>query len=332
MLLTLEKRDEPEAPLLYQVKPSAVWMEVDTPTGDRDTFSQRWHYQPGYPAPAYSLNVPQWPARKLPGGEISASKAPAQPVVRVWWSPELREPHGVTLERNHEFADLDDLVNRRIVLNGSQVILESVRVEPHKVEIKGPLGERVALRNVHSCLVVRINTLVGAKNTPVWVRTHGLPIRGQEHQYFSQAGKYTAIFWPVTVSQAKEMLRGLEIISVADFKAQAAANNYYLEMDQLHDPTPGDNRPLPAVDLDSLTAYNLGSDSADWRTAEEKSKKETQVLSPNAVPTEPTLAPAPPEPNTSTSNAPPTEELRLPDVLPPASDVQRGKEKKAGPF
>jgi hypothetical protein len=295
MLLALEHHDIPDTALLYQIKPSAVWLEVDTSTGDRDTFSQRWYYQPGYPAPTYGIDVPHWPARQLPGGAASTTGAPARPVLRAWWSPEFKEPRGVSLEKGHEYAALEDLSNRRVALNGSQVIVESVTVEEHVVENEASRQNRPPLRRKDSCLVVRLSY---PKDSPVWVKLHGLRVGGHEHRYFTQANKCTAIFWPVSREEASEVLRGIEIVSVSAFKAKAQANNYYVEMNKLPEPRPGDNRPLPGVDLDALSARPLGADSGDWRTAEEKGPKEIFVGLPG--PDAPGIVAHQPVPGTTT--------------------------------
>jgi hypothetical protein len=45
-----------------------------------------------------------------------------------------------------------------------------------------------------------------------------LDVQGYEHLYYTQAGRYTGIFWPVTEAGVQNNLRALRVFSVEQFK------------------------------------------------------------------------------------------------------------------
>src|SRR5207248_2134554 len=71
----------------------APWPLTDTP------FALRWSNRPGYPAPAWTLDVPRWPSS--PG-----TSSAARPSLRVWWNPDQVAPASGGLDRGADF-DLD---------------------------------------------------------------------------------------------------------------------------------------------------------------------------------------------------------------------------------
>ena len=83
MLWALEKKSSGEESTLQQVRPVKTWMELEAEGGT--PFAQVWNYQPGYPAPAWGLNVPAWSVR--PGGQapvpavLPEAATDARPVV-----------------------------------------------------------------------------------------------------------------------------------------------------------------------------------------------------------------------------------------------------------
>ena len=102
------------------------------------------------------------------------------------------------------------------------------------------------MRETVSCLVVRLTHPPGR---PVWVRLRGLTPRGQEQRFYTAIGHSTALFWPITGEEASQGLAGLSFYSVTAFKARAHARGFYVELDGLAPPAPGDLRPEPPVSL-----------------------------------------------------------------------------------
>lgn len=238
LLLTLERELDLQPPTIQQVKAATVWLEVSAGDGiSTRPFSQRSYYLPGYPAPAWSVDVPHWPRRGSGGLE--------RPRVKAWWSP-YREPSGVRLERGHHFTSPLELINRPLKLDSGMGLLESVAIEDRLVETHPATRDIPAVREKKSCLVVRLRYPPG---DPGWVRLLGLELGGEEHYWFTSARKCTAVFWPVTAEQAERLLQTIEIVSLADFKKKAEENNYHLKLDNLPEPQAGDLRPLPPVDL-----------------------------------------------------------------------------------
>ena len=77
-----------------------------------------------------------------------------------------------------------------------EAVIESIVLEDHRVEVSP--GEPAQLK---PCLVVR---LAFPANFPCLVdpsSLKGLQVIGHEHRIYSQAGKYTGLFWPVNQAE-----------------------------------------------------------------------------------------------------------------------------------
>jgi hypothetical protein len=231
MLATLEKEPDPREDTLQMLKPRWTWLELG-PAAAGAPYSVRWGYRASYPAPAWALSVPRWPGR--PG-----SPELERPVLRAWWDPDQETGPPEALDRGPDFRTPADLVNRRLLVDGDEVTVRSVRVEQHTVS-------RAGVRETVSCLVVRLTHPPGR---PVWVRLSGLTPRGQEQRFYTAIGHSTALFWPITEEEANQGLAGLSFYSVNAFKARARARGFYVELDGLAPPAPGDLRPGPPVSL-----------------------------------------------------------------------------------
>lgn len=238
MLVTLEKKPDPLVPTIQQHVPARTWLELALPEGYKAPYAVRWHYQPGYPAPAWSLESPRWPT--LPG----STKA-FKPIVRAWWSPDV-EPTGKALERSTDFQQPLDIDNRSLVLGKETVVIESVQVEEQTVQTAPATPRQPAVFELKPCLVVRVRH---AQGKPVWVRVKGVNAVGAEHRFYSEAGKYAGVFWPVTRDEAALHLQKIEVLSLSAFKEAAAQRQYDLELDNTYEPQVSDNRPLPPANL-----------------------------------------------------------------------------------
>jgi hypothetical protein len=235
MLLTLEKQDLTQAATLRQWTPAKTWFEVTPPPEVKTPVSRRWHYQPGYPAAAWSVESPEWP---------SAGATPARPLVRAWWSPDASALVGETLERGKDFTSLKDVLDRPLTVDREKVFVESVQLERHLVELKPGVGDAASQREDQMCLVVRVSHPLGH---PVWAELRGLETKGAEHRYYTNAGKYTAIFWPVTPDQADKALKGLAVYSLPAFKSDAEKRGFAVDVPNLYEPQASDTRPLPPL-------------------------------------------------------------------------------------
>ena len=231
ILATLERMPEASEGTLHLPRPREVWFEVapgdDTKTGS--PLVVRWTNREGYPAPAWSLEAPDWP-RTLGTDE------PARPTLRAWWREELSSPAGDTL---NEVKPIDVRLpvdaDRTIELPGGTVILRGVQVEEHNVEVSQ--GERRWM----PCLVVR---LAYPKGKPVWVRPRGVNATGWEHRFYTTADSYTGLFWTTTIDQALTTVNRLDLISLDTFKRTCEGEGGYIEL-PLDAPRGGSMAPPP---------------------------------------------------------------------------------------
>jgi hypothetical protein len=212
---------------LEVVRPREAWFEL-APWPETETpFALRWSNRPGYPAPAWTLDVPRWPSS--PG-----TSSAARPTLRVWWNPDQDAPAAGGLDRGPDFELDSGRAADPVPIEGNGVIVESVRVEDHPVET------RPGAREIKTCLVVR---LAHAPGKPISVRPRGLVLAGSEQRFYAAAARTTALFWPVTRDEAAAMLTGLSLYSVEAFKAQAERRGFSIEMRDLAPPTPDDFPP-----------------------------------------------------------------------------------------
>lgn len=227
MLCTLEKAFSRFETSLSVVRPREVWYELEPLGAPEVPFALRWSNRSGYPAAAWTLDVARWPSSP---GTVS----PARPILRCWWNPDQDTPASAGLDRGPDF-DLDTgRAASPVPIEGDNVLVESVRVEDHRVEVRHGTWE------VKSCLVVR---LVHGPGKPIAVRPVGLVPAGSEQRFYTSAAKTTALFWPVTRDEAGAKLTGLKLSSIHTFKAQAERRGFSSEMRELPIPKPDDVPP-----------------------------------------------------------------------------------------
>jgi hypothetical protein len=73
-------------------------------------------------------------------------------------------------------------------------------------------------------------------------------VRGGEHRVYSDASKYTGIFWPIDEEKAKEL--SLQVISLEAFKQavkQPELGVHYGQLNKLLEPQLGDGLLVPEV-------------------------------------------------------------------------------------
>jgi hypothetical protein len=230
LLTTLERLTDRTAITLQQVKPQDVWFEVQPPANVQSLFGVRYGYHFGYPAATWSFDVPEWP---LALGTPNL----ASPQIRAWWSPDQEAASSAVLQQGADFSSGTELVNRPIQIEGDKVVVESVSVENHLVEV-----ERSQKPVSKPCLVVR---LAYPKDKPVWVKVSGAGnVEGLEHRFYQDANKYTGIFWPAPPNAAENLAK-LSFISVPVFKREAERRGFVLDLKDAGVPEVRNDRPSP---------------------------------------------------------------------------------------
>jgi hypothetical protein len=214
-------------------RPSFVWLEASA--GDLPAPQPlwlRWGNREWLPAPAWSMKTGRWPG--LPGGE---GRQPQK--IHAWWITDRATPPveqslpGRTKGLNQ---DDPDFLNRPLQIEGDDIVIESVRLEKHAAFVN-PETRRPA-----TCLVVRLKHAPGK---PVIARVvpgvGGFTQEGCEHRLYSDANKYTGIFWPVNESGGAEFT--LQLMSLNKIKANAK----HAEINNLPPPQSGDRCPVEEV-------------------------------------------------------------------------------------
>jgi hypothetical protein len=220
LLVTLEQAANVRAPTLKHIKPNFIWFEVKAQEV-AEPVALNWERSPGYFAPAWALNVPKWPSR--PDGE------PARPVLRSWWLSDQEPPSLETLKRD----DLTKVDRKEVSGDGGTITVESFGVEKLKLRDGNPTD----------CLVVRLRHPPGK---PALAVVEGLDTSGLEHRFYSEANRYTGIFWPVTKGQLEQTNFSVKLISVEACKKEASRKNTQVEL-TLEAPQPGNSPPPPAL-------------------------------------------------------------------------------------
>jgi hypothetical protein len=180
-----------------------------------------------YSAPCWGLDV--LPVKPWP--------ADVHPVVEVFWAEDEIKPAG-TLRRDVHFTKVQQVIreNAEVDVRVNQkewgtVTLEDVRIEKRQLEDPQTGKEKPV-----SCLAVRLRHPEG-KPFLVRLPTAWRPRPAEEHRFYTQAGKYTALFWPVTADDFSRSLQSLELISLEGFRetAQNLRNHAILELGEPND-------------------------------------------------------------------------------------------------
>ena len=238
LLATLERLADESEGTLQLPRPRDVWFEVAPGEEAKGNVLLRWSNREGYPAPAWSLEVADWP-RTLGTDE------PARPVLRAWWREALSTPPADTLESVRQIdvrLPVDE--DRKVELPGGTVVVRGVQVEEHEVEVAP--GERRRM----PCLVVRLSY---PKGRPVWVRPRGVNAVGWEHRFYTSADSYTGLFWTETADEAFTTVDRLDLIGLDTFKRTCEGEGGYIEL-PLDAPRAGSTTPPPFDDRRPIPA------------------------------------------------------------------------------
>jgi hypothetical protein len=186
-------------PIEHRV-PTFVWLDLKGADG-KPPLGLRWYRDARYPAPAFEVRS-GWP-----------NPPEAKTEAEVRWSDGELKP-GLFATRAHPAGQrLDDFAPAEVALADCKAVIEKVSVESRPVKV-GPDRSR----EQRTCLVVQI---LYEPKKPVWVRIPQLAAVGQgwgeEHHYFTEANRYTAIFWGLSDFQARAF--SLEVVSLEAFKS-----------------------------------------------------------------------------------------------------------------
>jgi hypothetical protein len=196
-LLVLEKM-ELERNTLRLAHPGFAWLELTGADGKRLDQPLIWGRDWDLPAAAFRLETPDWPIKR-------ASKS------TVWFWPEGRDQLLVQ-EKLYGRASVPVGHIKDIIPSGrlsAEPVIEAALWEEREVD--APRGGKVK----EKCLVIRVRH---AKGRPVFVALD--PERtavGSEHQYFPDAGRYTASFYNLDKLELAHLL----IFDVEAFKEVA---------------------------------------------------------------------------------------------------------------
>lgn len=197
-------------------RPAAIWFEVASSNPRSNLPLLRWNFQPGYPAPAWKLDLPEWPP-------LADGKTPSIPVPRAWWKSSSL---GVTSERI-DFRTGTSFPP--VQLGEDEIRIEGIGVETRNVQTKPGSGAEES----RECLVVRLK---GPPGKPVWVDLVGIEPEGSEQRFFLPSGQSTALFWPISEEGAAGRLRQINLRSVNSFRKQAEREGTFAEISTLASP------------------------------------------------------------------------------------------------
>src|SRR5439155_748725 len=181
----LRNRIVPRGGTIQQSKPRMVWFSLTSP-GEKQAGWRRLEYGPlaRYPAPAWGIRVVGWPQK----GPVTAT---------TWWSDQEPTIAGRLRRESGDFTNALAIPRTRVpcvVIEGEDqdtVVVESVQHQGREVESRA--GEKKQKEN---CLVVRLSY---PKGKPFFALVPNAI--GHEHRFFTDAGKYTGVFFGITEEQ-----------------------------------------------------------------------------------------------------------------------------------
>lgn len=230
-LVLMERKYDVAERTLIQPRPRQVWFDL-RPAGDKSPpVAVTWSYTPGYPAAAWTIVSPGWPDR--------ADGGPSRPVLTAWWNPDQEATVASRFDRGIDFKTLEELAGRKMFADGDPVRIVDVAVEEHAVEVAPGVRKRVG------CLAVRV---AHDPTNPVRIRVQGLTHDGSAGWYYPEAGRATALFWPVD-AEAAAKLTAVELVSIRALRREAEARGFTATLGDLPAPDPADTRPPPPLPL-----------------------------------------------------------------------------------
>jgi hypothetical protein len=243
---SLERTDlDPATPArdlhrIEQIRPGFAWFRLDArDVRDPDRqFSLRWHERIFFPGPVYHLEVPKWI------NDVAAPAKLAKPILKAWWwfEPDTTLPAAGTFPLDPP-GSTSAFPYPRSVEGNDDVTIESIGVEDHQIEVEPDK------RRPDSCLVVRM----AFRGSPYIVDPAGftgVKVVGYEHRLYSQARKYTGLFWKVNPDELKK-LKSLKLLSLDALRDAAKKQNKTVQF-ELSEPQVDDRIPDPVTLVRSL--------------------------------------------------------------------------------
>ncbi len=216
---------------LEQLKPG--WVDFRVRGAGRNelpsAFALRWRERMTYPAPVWQFDVPNWPI------DAADPKNLARPILTAWWL--AREDIAPTATFDLDPARVPFEV--RLADGRGVVRVEDFGRESHYVEDQP--GQSPQLQ---PCLVVRLAYPMGS---PYFVDPDSLKETTRyEHRYYTRAGKYAGLFWPVNESQFQN-LRGskVRLVSLNRLREAAEKRQQKVEIKMLGRPRDVVKLPVP---------------------------------------------------------------------------------------
>jgi hypothetical protein len=219
---------------IRQVGPGMAWYRLgaDLVEFPERKFMTRWRQRVFYPGPVWHFDVPRW----IPG---PAGDRLATPILEAWWTnaEDRPQPH---LDVPFDAAGDPGKLPRGLRLDDDRsVTLESTRLEHHRVEV-APLETLTK-----PCLVIRLAFPAGHRHLVDPASLKGLKVVGYEHRFYTEAGKYTGLFWPVTPPEFQR-LTGLGLVDLDRLLENAEKSKATLRM-KLVQPTEESPIPIPPI-------------------------------------------------------------------------------------
>lgn len=230
LLLTLEPQPEqPEDPIRVRC-PADIWVELGP--SDGRSVAVVWRPTAGYAAPAWEFEVPAWP--------VDTDHAPVPTVLRAWWLADGKAAPFASLRRQEDFRTPEH-IPRNLRVDGGELVIESVRVEPRPRDTGSDTGRPTP--QTRWCVAVRI---LHPPDFPVRASLEGLgTLRSEEHRWYRAAGKYVGLFEFAgfsTEQEAKDRLdnelKALHLTSLRALRQQAEQEGHAIECVNLGRPGP----------------------------------------------------------------------------------------------
>ena len=185
-----------------------AWFKLDGQGIDdpERQFAVTWRSRDSFISPVWQLDVPDWP--RDPAANVLAT-----PVLRAWWLGSGRRlPPAASFK-----MDAGGFPRTVRIDDSNSVVVESLAVEPHLVEVEPGQRAREILPRGPARVPQRAARTSWSRASSPGSRAI---IAGHEHRFYTAAAKYTGLFWPVNQPQF-EKLKEVGVTSLAQLLGQA---------------------------------------------------------------------------------------------------------------
>src|SRR5262249_28539793 len=205
--------------------PLQVWFDVQPAGGELFDGTLHWSETYGYAAPAWDLGLTNWPR--------TSGDTPAAAKITAYWN--WNEPQRPTILPPKSGATFRGFAGEEVSVgqdSPDKVLIESV--EPRRLNLEVEPGVRQEV----DCLEIRASF---PRDRPAWIELdRNLNVKGIEHRFYLEAGKYVGIFGNITPAHANELLQELRVYSVPRFRDAKRTSHVTLPPQP---PTNEDTRP-----------------------------------------------------------------------------------------